>query len=823
MAQPRTYTQTTTFTDHSTVSPADPHSGADLDVEFVEVKQTLDDLNTNIALLQRDDGKLSNQVVHKDSFDQDALALVGATGSGFNSRGDWATATAYVAGDLVTNNAATYLATAASHTSGATFAGDSAAQWQLIANSAIETTSASINMHNGTGSQTLFTTLYTYTNVGDIQVFVNGALQATTAYSITNSGGANNITITSPPPSGTNNVIIWGATVVAEAAKQGAKDFRDTAGTHATASAASATASAADLVLTNADVVLTHADVVLTHADELLTRADTVATAADKVATNADVVLTNADVVLAEADKVQTGLDRVATAADKVATNADVVLTAADELLTRADTVLTAADVVSTNADVVLTHADELLTRADTVLTAADVVSAEADKVQTGLDRIAVAADLVATNQDTIDTAADVVLAEADKVQTGLDRVATAADKVATNADVVLTTADELLTRADTVLTAADVVSTNADVVTSTASEVAARASAAAVSQTFDNFADVYLGSMADGATADTGTLTGASWAVDSSSIAFTGTTGTISLGQELTSTGSGYPVGANIIGSSVSTPLVISNPFTASGTGATLNFVGSGVYGAFNVTKDGPATDNDGDALADGMLYFNTSDNTMKIYKETGAEWIAATSAGSTSLLIYKYIATAAQTSFTGSDANGATLTYTVNNINVFLNGVRLDASDYTATSGTSIVLGSGAALSDELIVTAYKSFTVADMVPASTGGTFTGAVTASGGVVGNLTGNASGTAATVTTAAQPAITSVGTLTTLTVDNVIVNGTTIGHTSDTDLLTLTSGNLAVAGDLETSTTGKIKQKGAFMQSSTHQALTLGG
>ena len=136
MAQPRTYTQTTTFTDHSTVAPDDPHSGADLDVEFVEVKQTLDDLNTNIALLQRDDGKLSNQVVHKDSFDQDALALVGATGSGFNSRGDWATATAYVAGDLVTNNDATYLATAASHTSGATFAGDSAAQCQQIANSA---------------------------------------------------------------------------------------------------------------------------------------------------------------------------------------------------------------------------------------------------------------------------------------------------------------------------------------------------------------------------------------------------------------------------------------------------------------------------------------------------------------------------------------------------------------------------------------------------------------------------------------------------------------------------------------------------------------
>jgi len=260
-------------------------------------------------------------------------------------------------------------------------------------------------------------------------------------------------------------------------------------------------------------------------------------------------------------------------------------------------------------------------------------------------------------------------------------------------------------------------------------SALAARASAAAVSQTYDNFSDVYLGTMADGATADTGTLTGASWSIDSSSIAFTGTTGTISLGQELTSTGSGYPVGANIIGSSVSTPLVISNPFTVSGTGATLTFVGTGVYGAFDGSKDGPALNNDGDALVVGNLYFNSTDNEMRIYG--GSTWIAATSAGSTSLIIYKYVASGSQTTFTGSDANGATLAYTASNINVFLNGVRLDATDYTASNGTSVVLGAGATASDELVVTAYKSFTTSDMVSASAGGTFSGNVTHNGNVI--------------------------------------------------------------------------------------------
>ena len=134
------------------------------------------------------------------------------------------------------------------------------------------------------------------------------------------------------------------------------------------------------------------------------------------------------------------------------------------------------------------------------------------------------------------------------------------------------------------------------------------------------------------------------------------------------------------------------------------------------------PTLDNDGNALVAGALYFSTSENIMKVYD--GASWIAATSAGNTSLLRYRYVATSGQTTFSGTDSNAATLTYTVNNIVVFLNGVSLDQTEYTATSGTSVVLGAGAALNDELVVVAFKSFVTADMVPASTGGTYAGAV---------------------------------------------------------------------------------------------------
>ena len=151
MSQPRAYTQTTNFNDHSTIAPNDPHSGANLDTEFAEIKQNTDDLNTNIALLQRDDGKLNNEAVHKDAFDQDSLALIGL--SGYNVRGTWAAATAYASGDIITNNDATYLTTTA-HTSSPAFSTDSA-NWTLLANAAINVTGHSVDTLNGVGAGTL--------------------------------------------------------------------------------------------------------------------------------------------------------------------------------------------------------------------------------------------------------------------------------------------------------------------------------------------------------------------------------------------------------------------------------------------------------------------------------------------------------------------------------------------------------------------------------------------------------------------------------------------------------------------------------------------
>ena len=59
-------------------------------------------------------------------------------------------------------------------------------------------------------------------------------------------------------------------------------------------------------------------------------------------------------------------------------------------------------------------------------------------------------------------------------------------------------------------------------------------------------------------------------------------------------------------------------------------------------------------------------------------------------------YTATATQTTFSGNDDNSNSLSYTVGQIDVFMNGARLAPADFTATNGTSVVLESGAQAGD-------------------------------------------------------------------------------------------------------------------------------
>lgn len=122
------------------------------------------------------------------------------------------------------------------------------------------------------------------------------------------------------------------------------------------------------------------------------------------------------------------------------------------------------------------------------------------------------------------------------------------------------------------------------------------------------------------------------------------------------------------------------------------------------------PTLDNDGNALVVGALYYrSTAPIGMKVYD--GSQWLEASAAQQAALAIYEFVATAGQTTFSGADANALTLSYIAGGLIVTLNGVVLrPGDDYTATNGTSIVLGVAAALGDELNAYAFSSFNVSN-----------------------------------------------------------------------------------------------------------------
>jgi hypothetical protein len=122
------------------------------------------------------------------------------------------------------------------------------------------------------------------------------------------------------------------------------------------------------------------------------------------------------------------------------------------------------------------------------------------------------------------------------------------------------------------------------------------------------------------------------------------------------------------------------------------------------------PTLDNDGNPLLTGALYYRTTAPIgMKVYD--GSQWIEASAAQQASLVTFEYVATASQTTFSGADANGVVLSYTVGNVLVAVNGVRLrPGDDFTASNGTSVVLLVAAAAGDEILVDAFKTFEVAN-----------------------------------------------------------------------------------------------------------------
>jgi chemotaxis protein histidine kinase CheA len=299
-------------------------------------------------------------------------------------------------------------------------------------------------------------------------------------------------------------------------------------------------------------------------------------------------------------------------------------------------------------------------------------------------------------------TNATTATTKASEAATSATNAASSATSAASSATTATTKASEASTSATNAASSASTASGHKDTATTKASEAASSATAAAASASTAS---------TQASNASTSASTASTQATNSATSATASATSATASATSATAAASSATAAAS------------SQTAAASSAAAAATALDSFDDRYLGVKSSNPSVDNDGNALVSGALYFSDSANEMRVYD--GANWIAATSAGNVSLILYEYTATAGQTTFSGSDDNSATLSYTVDNLQVVMNGIVLDPSDYTATNGTSVVLASGAATNDLINIYAFKSFTTADMVSKTNGGTFAGAVT--------------------------------------------------------------------------------------------------
>ena len=152
-----------------------------------------------------------------------------------------------------------------------------------------------------------------------------------------------------------------------------------------------------------------------------------------------------------------------------------------------------------------------------------------------------------------------------------------------------------------------------------------------------------------------------------------------------------------------------------------------------------------------------------------------------------FLYTASGSETSVTTAD-DGRVVSYTPGQVSVYLNGVKLvegtssAPKDFIASDGSAISGLADLTSGYVVEVVSLSAFSPSDTVSSANGGTFNGNVSFG----------------------DNNITNVGSLA---LDSISADGTSI----------------TISSDMETATNKKIKQKGAFMQSSTHQAMVLGG
>ncbi len=361
-----------------------------------------------------------------------------------------------------------------------------------------------------------------------------------------------------------------------------------------------------------------------------------------------------------------------------------------DAILGSATAAATSAASAAASATAAATSATSAAASASAASGSASAASASATAAATSATSAAASATAAATSAT---SAANSATASANSASAS----ATSASAAATSASSAATSASSAATSATAAATSATSAAASATAAASSATAAAASTSAAAASA-------------AAAATSEANAATSATSAFNSATAAAT------SEANALTSANSAATSAASAAASTSAAAASASAAATSAASAATSASSAAATYDEFDDRYLGakstpPTVDNDGNPLIEGALYWNTVDNAM--YAWTGTEWGSISSTAA--IYRFRYTAAGGETSESGPDDNGVTLSYLPGKEQVYLNGVLLvRGEDYTATNGTSIASLSPALVSgDVLEIITFTAFDLATVIP--------------------------------------------------------------------------------------------------------------
>jgi len=283
---------------------------------------------------------------------------------------------------------------------------------------------------------------------------------------------------------------------------------------------------------------------------------------------------TQSNAIDASVDNAEASATASENSANNASASASTATTKASEASTSASTATTKASEASTSASTATTKASEASTSATTATTKATESATSATASANSATAASTSASTATTKASEASSSASTALSHKNDAQTAK----TAAETAETNAETAETNAASSATAASTSASSA---STSASTATTKAGEAATSASTA---------------------------TTKAGEAATSASNASTAATTATTKASEASASASSAASSATAASASKDAALAALDSFDD-------RYLG--------VKSSNPSVDNDGNALVSGSLYFNSTDDTMKVYE--GSAWVAA------------------------------------------------------------------------------------------------------------------------------------------------------------------------------------------------------